>query len=243
MPHRVLIDFNCPEHSVVGDADKTGSLPARLRKVLVEKGEWSSAQSTEEHGIIDRMAAQLPDHDIASFVKNVKWGMQRTRPRADLTIGWYVDSSIGKIRVRIASQHEGVLAELARELATLLLREFGELDLTLMAMFQARGDDALMSGKQQELPRYRFWSRDNIPVSVPFTVSLFILAIGGLVAWLTLNHPTDFRILEETPVVWYGRLFGPMAMAIITLGSTILRDRRQQNNSGLRFAEWELNGP
>lgn len=245
MPHRVLLDFTCPESAIearpadspAGRDGQLGQLPPAIRHALVQNGRWATAEKAEQQSIINHMAAQLPDHDIASYVKNVQHAMQRKAPYADLTLGWFTNEGVGKVRVRIASHSEAILAALARETATLLLQRFPELELTQMTMFQARADDALIHGEERETEGYSFWNRDNLPVAVPLVVSLLVIIVGGILSLSFWGRPQPV-LLGDSLTIWYGRLFGPMLMASITLGSTVVRDMRRQ--IPIRTAEWVI---
>lgn len=233
MTHRVLADFNVRDVSWV-----TGDNPPALdeiRKLLVENG-WETAVGEQSRDIFHVMADALPSSDIPSFVRNTKLEMSRKGPKADLTVGCFPDASVGKVRVRVRAENNAVIAELGKRTATQLLT-LPQLEHLSLDLFESRDAEPLLQGGEVQPERYRFWGRDNLQVSVPLIFSLIGLVLGGLVAAYAYHSQLSVTILGDHLWVWYGRVFGPLLMAIVTTGAVLMRDRRPHQN---RRADWEI---
>ncbi len=248
MTHRILLDFKCDAGLLAGggtaalsDRGMPGTLPKfvqSLRRHLVESG-WESQYEEEATEIFNQMNEQLPDDDIASFVRHTRFVMDRKAPKAYLTAGYFVDSDVGILRMRIGSQSEAVLVDLGRILANGVVTDLPDLTLNKMELFEARGDQALLSGTERldggEV--YRFFARENVTVWLPFLISAAFL-LTGMVILGRENMPWNLEFFDGAFGQWYGRLVGPTAMAIVTTLSIAARDRRTIPEK--RVAEWDL---
>lgn len=232
MSHRVLLNFNCDSK----DIDSGSALPGRVQELLATAG-WETAKDAQADGIFQRMAAELPADDLPSFVRNTKVQMLRKSPAAELTIGYFADEGVGKMRLRIRATRNAALPELGQRTATDLLSLDG-LRLVNMDLFESRDSDAILQGSERA-DTFRLHDRRNLTVSVPFYFSLFTLvAFGTLAVSLYYGHwGWDWKFLGDTVWTWYGRLTGPLLMAVVTSLAVILRDKRREVK---RQAEWEL---
>lgn len=233
MSHRVLLDFTCPSNLISG---ATPAYANRIRHLLAEHG-WESAKGREAGQMFQRMAAQLPEEDLPSFVRNTKAQMWRKSPHAELTLGHFVDEDVGKVRVRIRADNNAVIAELGKRTASELLA-LPELQLTHMDLFESRDGQSLLQGHQIVPEKYRFWDGDNLPVALPLAFSVLALLAGAMFVTISFQNETRHQILGDPIWEWYGRLFGPLLMAVITTGAVVVRDARRTTLA--RHAEWDI---
>ena len=249
MTHRVLLDFSCEaarlgsEQTAMRVSDRQmveleSELVRRLRRHLVETG-WESQFEDEATSLFNQMAKQLPDDDLPSFVRNTKFTMSRKAPKAYLTVGHFCDAGVGRVRLRIGARSEAVLVDLGRIVANGAITTMPELRLNKMELFEARADVALLSAGERLAgsPPYRFFSRPNLTVWLPFAFSTVFLLAGLAVQWRNAAPwHTDF--FNNAFGQWYGRLVGPTGMAIVTTLSVAARDRRTAPRR--RVVEWDL---
>ncbi len=228
----MLLDFNCPHDKV---RDEHTGVPGQIRQTLADSG-WETAVGTQADEIFQRMAAELPAEDLPSFVRNTRTQMIRKSPHAELTIGHFEDEGIGKARVRIRAYRNAALPELGQRTATQLLT-LNDLTLINMDLYESRDSDPILQGYELT-PFYKLFQRENLAVSIPFLVASLLLAIGFIVAEFGYHLAWGTKVFLGDPVwIWYGRLLGPLFMAVVTTGAVILRDMRRRTE---RRADWDL---
>ncbi|WP_148260978.1 hypothetical protein [Conexibacter woesei] len=229
----MLADFSCEAAAV------RGASPPLVQKIqtLLARNGWETAKGSQARDIFHRMADQLPEDDLPSFVRNTRIQMLRKSPHSELTIGYFEDSGVGRIRVRIRAENNAVIAELGKGTATQLLH-LRQLRLDDLLLFEARSEHSLLEGGEVEQEPYRFWSRDNLGVAVPLVFSAIVLAAATIVAWRAYSTGNELNVLGDPIWAWYGRLFAPLLMAIVTTTSVVVRDARRAPERAT--AEWDL---
>lgn len=249
--HRIFLDFSCDDRVFqslaeplpVSDRKLLEAEPSvvkKLRRYFVSKG-WESEFGPEADDIFDRMAHQLPDSDLSSFIRNTRFTMTRKAPMAEATFGYYGDADFGILRIRFRAGTEAVLVDLARRMATGLINEVPELSLNTMEVFEAGQDVPLLSGGEVAIvpEPLHFFSVENLTIWLPFVVSTVFLVFGTSFQLLQLGDPGGADMFDGAFGAWYGRLLGPTAMAIVTTLSAFVAKRGMQEDER-RSAEWDL---
>jgi hypothetical protein len=205
---------------------------------------WETTTGEEAEQQFDIMADQLPDTDVDSFIRNTKVILKRRQGVAYLTIGYFTESRIGRIRIRVRTDNNALLYQFSQSIADNLYKKFTQLKFSEMEMYQSRSNQYLLKGKSTETPGYKPFALENLSVLIPWLVSVIGLVGGGVWAWSHYSAQPDsdtFQLLGDYIWIWYGRLFGPLFMAFITSSAVWVRDWRHHRPQ--RTVQWDTANP
>jgi hypothetical protein len=256
MTHRVFLDFSCQyellqvneyasedvqtDH-LLGEFDierHPDLIDDLLTSLVLNRWEFIEGDASDQ--AFNEMAAQLPEADLDSFIRNTKVMMYRKGPFAELSIGYFVQARVGRIRLRVRSANDAILTNLGLKLADDILDDIDEMSLMQMELYNERSDVPLMQGEEVSNDPYQFFAVENRPVFVPLLASVGFLIIGFMISLKAWHESWEVRFFGEAIWLWYGRLFGPMLMAVISLSGVVWRDARRSRRK--RRALWNVPG-
>lgn len=224
-----------------------GTEIARIRRLLVHELGWERVGGSDLDELVNRMASRLPPSDLFGFAKNVKDGLRLMSPEAWLTIGAFSDEEHVVVRIRLMAENDAVIVQLGEEVADALLDGLPDYSLNALKLWRDRKHEDLLQGRVEQEARVSFVTamRRNPQFSIPLAFAVLLLALGTPVAHWLYTSSNGNRLagplwLGDPIWVWYGRLVGPLLMAVVTtlaaLGSVVRR-------AGRREARWRLSRP
>lgn len=219
----------------------------RIRRLLVRQQGWERVAGNDFDDLVNAMASRLPPSDLFGFAKNVRDGLRLMSPEASLTIGAFSDEEHVVVRLRLMAENDAVIVQLGEEVADILLDGLTDYTLSALKLWRDRKHEDLLQGRVEQTPPLAFataW-RQNPQFYVPLTFALLLLILGApLSTWLyqasMAGTPSGLTWLGDPIWVWYGRLVGPLLMAVVTTLAAIVSMVRKP---GRREARWRLSRP